>query len=545
MEWKLMSSDRVLIIFVIVIFILKFRHSASNEGHTVSRKAAILDIKIFTKMQRNHLTEGTDRAPAALHAKVFRACRAAGNEAFFIPHSVFYVLRSNCPSLPVELDYPSTHCRTTALTRNICRIALWLPNFSRRLGDARYLCNHPSPPLDNVLQAAGAWQPAHTTHRTRLIRGGQHGTAYGDTQPGNRRHADTTPIRDRTGQCHSARSRKEDQSAPILAGAMLGHFGRERTGQWGQEVCAADCVQIGAYRRQSQQADHHVGTGARPGTGCDEQTCAGTVRCLVHARAARAAVIVPKDEGHWSGAARHRAIPAARRVAYFGARTTQKIRGKNDTRGDTGVACDRTQAHAVRQGAVDSSTLRGGHGALFKRHAGACSVVLVLRYGQTELVKSALAVGDRNRTKRGGNPASVRTPLGYRTLVSQPETLVGREQFMATETYCAGTLDADSFDSVDTGSVIKLGSGRILPHHGGGTVAQQTTADRRFGGAVATDGIYRTCFQGRFQPEVLDIHLPRTAWRPQIEGVASLPVADSTILYRFSFDCATVPVTQG
>jgi len=63
-----------------------------------------------------------------------------------------------------------------------------------------------------------------------------------------------------------------------------------------------------------------------------------------------------------------------------------------------------------------------------------------------------------------------------------------------------------------------------------GTVVKQTTADRRFGGAVATHGIYRTCCKGWFQPEVLDIHLPGTAWRPQIEGVASQSAARSTVV---------------
>ncbi len=43
-----------------------------------------------------------------------------------------------------------------------------------------------------------------------------------------------------------------------------------------------------------------------------------------------------------------------------------------------------------------------------------------------------------------------------------------------------------------------------------GTMARQTTTtDRRSGGTVATHGIYRACFQGLFQPEVLDIHLPK------------------------------------
>ena len=42
---------------------------------------------------------------------------------------------------------------------------------------------------------------------------------------------------------------------------------------------------------------------------------------------------------------------------------------------------------------------------------------------------------------------------------------------------------------------------------------------------LAAHGIYRTCFQGRLQPEVLDIHLPKTAWRPKIASVAALSPA--------------------
>ncbi|WP_176754309.1 hypothetical protein [Nitrosomonas sp. Nm132] len=42
---------------------------------------------------------------------------------------------------------------------------------------------------------------------------------------------------------------------------------------------------------------------------------------------------------------------------------------------------------------------------------------------------------------------------------------------------------------------------------------------------------YFTCFQGRLQPKVLDIHLPRTAWRPQIAGVAAPSAARSGISF--------------
>jgi hypothetical protein len=44
---------------------------------------------------------------------------------------------------------------------------------------------------------------------------------------------------------------------------------------------------------------------------------------------------------------------------------------------------------------------------------------------------------------------------------------------------------------------------------------------------------YFTCFQGRLQPEILDIHLPRTAWRPKTASVASLSPANNINLTRF------------
>lgn len=62
-------------------------------------------------------------------------------------------------------------------------------------------------------------------------------------------------------------------------------------------------------------------------------------------------------------------------------------------------------------------------------------------------------------------------------------------------------------------------------------VARQTTTDRWYGGAVATHGIYRTCFQGGFEPEVLNTRFPQTAWRSKIAGVAAsaLPILGSPI----------------
>src|SRR5487761_1968467 len=110
-------------------------------------------------MSKKHLTEGTVRAVAALHARVFVVCRAATNEAFFTPHFISHVLRSNCSSLSVKLDYPPAPRRTIAFTRHLRRIAVWLPDFTRRLGDARDQRHYSSQTLDDVLQDAGARQP--------------------------------------------------------------------------------------------------------------------------------------------------------------------------------------------------------------------------------------------------------------------------------------------------------------------------------------------------------------------------------------------------
>ena len=116
---------------------------------------------------------------------------------------------------------------------------------------------------------------------------------------------------------------------------------------------------------------------------------------------------------------------------------------------------------------------------------------------------------------------------------------------LATETHCAGVMDADSLDSVDTGSAIESGCRRSFPYRCRGAVARQTTTDRWSGGAVATNGIYRTFFQGQFQPEVLNIHLPQTARRPKITGVAALSAANGMNFVRFTPSCAIVRVTQG
>jgi hypothetical protein len=85
---------------------LKFRHSASKKRRLRQKQSSDTRRKNIQKMSKNHLTEGKVCAAAALHTRVFGVRRAAANEGIFIPHLVLYVLRSNCPTLPVKLDYP-------------------------------------------------------------------------------------------------------------------------------------------------------------------------------------------------------------------------------------------------------------------------------------------------------------------------------------------------------------------------------------------------------------------------------------------------------
>lgn len=496
-------------------------------------------------MSKEHLTEGTVRAVAALHARGFVVCRAATNEAFFTPRFVSHALRSNCSSLPVELDYSSAHRRSTALTRHLRRTAMRLPDFSGRLGDARDQRHYSLQTLDNVLQAIGARQPEDAAFSSCFVRGGRASVADGNSQSSDRRHTDSAPIRNSARQHDSARSRQEGQSDAVCTGAMLGDLGHQCLGWSGTQICTAHRVTSSAGQRQSQQAHHRVVSGARTDSGDEGPAGANSIRRLVHASATGIAAAITKDASHRSGTARHSAILAARGVAQTGARTTQKIRCKNDTRCDSGFAGNRSKTDVVWQGTVGSSAFSVGDGALSQRRTGARRVVLVLRSRQTELDKSALAVGERNRIECRRNLATVRTTLGHRTVVSQPETLVGREQSVAAETHRTGTVDADSFNGVDAGSAIEFGRGRVLPDQRCGTVARQATADRRSSSTMATNGIYRTCFQGWIQSEVRDIHLPGTARRPKIADVALLSATDSKRFNQFSINCATDPVTQG
>ena len=106
-------------------------------------------------------------------------------------------------------------------------------------------------------------------------------------------------------------------------------------------------------------------------------------------------------------------------------------------------------------------------------------------------------------------------------------------------------MDADSLDGVDTGSAIESGCRRSFSYRCRGAMARQTTTARRSGGTVATHGICRTCFQGQFEPEVLDIHLPQTARRPKIAGVAA-PSAASNQYHSFhSWFVSPFGLTQG
>ena len=490
-------------------------------------------------MSKNHLTEGKVCAAAALQTRVFGVRRAAANEGIFIPHLVLYVLRSNCPTLPVKLDYPFAHRRAVARSRHFRRITVRLFDFSRRLGDTRDQCYYPRPSLDDLLQTPGTRQRPDATTGKSLIRGGQRCIANGDAQSGYRRHVDSTPIREGAGQHHSARSCKAEQPAAVSAGAMLGYVGRQRAGQRRQEVCVADCVPLSSHHRQSQQADHRAGVGAQPGARDNEQACSATVRCLVHASTPGIATAVAKDAYHRSSTVRYRIIPATNRCAQAWTRTTQNLRDQNDAQGNPEFAGNRSQADTLWQGTAGSSAHRGGNGTLSQRDAGARGMVRILRCGQTALVKSTSAAGDRNGFACRGDTISVCAPLGHRTLVSQPEALVWREQLVAAETHCAGAMDAGSLDGVDTGSVIESGCGRIFPYRCRGAVARQTTTDRRSGSAVATNGIYRTFFQRQFQPEVLNIHFPQTARRPKITDVAALSAANGMSFVRITPSCVS------
>lgn len=262
--------------------------------------------KIIHKMGKNYLTEGKICAVAALHARVFGVRRAATNEGVFTPQLAFYVLRSNCPSLPVKLDYPSAYRCTHAFSRHFRRIAV-------------------------------TRQRADTTADARLVRGGRQCIAVGDAQTGHRRYAGSTSIRESAGQHHSARSCKEEQQAAVSAGAMLGYVGRQRAGQRGQETCVADCVPFSSRHWQSQQGNYCAGVSAQSGSGEDEQARAAAVRCLVHAGEADIAAAVAKDANHRPSALRCRIIHAARRVIQVSTWTTQNLRDQNDTRMRCGI----------------------------------------------------------------------------------------------------------------------------------------------------------------------------------------------------------------
>ena len=85
---------------------------------------------------------------------------------------------------------------------------------------------------------------------------------------------------------------------------MLGHDGRQRARQHGQEVRVADCVPFSSRYWQSEQVDYCAGISAQPGSGDNKQARPVAVRCLVHAGKAGIAAAVAADADHRSGAVR-------------------------------------------------------------------------------------------------------------------------------------------------------------------------------------------------------------------------------------------------
>ena len=333
-------------------------------------------------MSKNHLTEEKVCAVTALHTRVFGVCRAVTHEGVFTPHLVLYILCSSCPSLPVKLDYPFTQRRAVARSCHFRRTAVWLSDFSRRLGDTRDQCHYQSPSLDDLLQTSGTRQCPDATTGKSLVRAGQRCITNGDAQSGHRRHVDSTPVREGAGQYHSALPCQKAQPAAVSAGAMLGHSGRQRAGQCGQEVCFTDCVPFRPRHQQSQQADYRAGVGAQPSARDDEQARSATVRCLVHASASGIAAAVAKDADHRSSTVRYRIIPATGRCAQAWTRAPQNLRDQNNARSNPEFTGNRSQADTIWQGAVGSSTHRGGNGAFFSK------VRRCARYGANSTIRT-------------------------------------------------------------------------------------------------------------------------------------------------------------
>ena len=496
-------------------------------------------------MSINHLTVKTVRAVASLHARFFVVCREATNEGFLSPCLVCHDLCSNRSFSPVTLDHTSTDRRSAPFSRHLCRTTVRLPDFSRRLGDTRHQRHYPPKSLDNVLQAAGTRQSENVAPGSQPVGVSGRHAARGHTQYGDRRHVDFASVRNRAGQRHSARPCQKSQSTPIRTGAMLGDTGCQCAEPHGQEVCTAHRIPFSSCHRQPQQTNNRTFPSARP-SACDEGTArADTIRCLVYAGKVGVAAALTTNAHHWSGASRYGVVPASRCAAQARSWGAQKIRGENDSGSDPDFAGNQRQTDTVWQGAADSLALSGRAGAFSQSDTRARRVVRILRCGQAELVKSTPVAGNRNGTECRRNLATVRASLGDRTAVSQSETLVGRKQPVAAKAHCAGAVDADPFNGMDIGSATEFGGGGIVPHRSCRTLARQATANWRIGGSVAPNGIYRTCFSGWFLPEVLDIHLPGTARRSQIAGLAPPSAANSKRFKQFSLNCATDSVTQG
>src|SRR5690606_2153854 len=147
-------------------------------------------------MSKNHLTGRKVCVVAALHTQGFSVSKAATNEGVLTPQWKPDVLRPNCSSLLVKLDHSFAYRCTDTFPCNVRRIAVRLPGFSRRLGDARDQRHCPRPSLDDLLQTVGTRQRPDTTVGTCFVRGRQQNFANGNDQPRYRRYVGSTPIRE-------------------------------------------------------------------------------------------------------------------------------------------------------------------------------------------------------------------------------------------------------------------------------------------------------------------------------------------------------------
>jgi len=170
---------------------------------------------------------------AALHTRVFGVRRAAANEGIFIPHWVLYVLRSNCPTLPVKLDYPFAHRRAVARSRHFRRITLRLFDFSRRLGDTRDQCHYQRLSLKTTYYKLLERGSVRTLWLARALFEG-----VNDALPMEALNLviDDTLIPRQSEKAPDSIIR-HDHARKHNPGAMLGYVGRQRAGRCGQEVC--------------------------------------------------------------------------------------------------------------------------------------------------------------------------------------------------------------------------------------------------------------------------------------------------------------------